>query len=294
MLIRILINYFNINQGFLESTNNDIKSRAIYLLGKFTYSDEIFLETSFEKLKLLEEKETDDKVLGSILHSYLTLLFLNTKYFNDTSKILLKNIIAKGDRFTFYVLAQLLFLHRASEKHEDSQYLDLTRAAYTFLKTNLASEVGTIKYIGMSFPTKNQGELLKDYLELIEFHIENGIAIELFNIKHFIENDIEIFEKTITRWFSANSLKILLAARDFFIPNNGKLIKPNFDLVESYFDYLNIFIARKAVGCLFLYPEILLHFLIHLMEVSTEVEATDIANLIYHFILINIKVLPNV
>ena len=67
MLIRILINYFNINQGFLESTNNDIKSRAIYLLGKFTYSDEIFLETSFEKLKLLEEKETDDKVLGSIL-----------------------------------------------------------------------------------------------------------------------------------------------------------------------------------------------------------------------------------
>lgn len=279
--------YFNINQKFLDSTDNDIKSRAIYLLGKFAYPSEACLKTSIKKLELLGEKEANDTVLSSILHSYLTLLFLNPSYFDNTSEIFLQNIIAKSGKITFYNLATLLFFHRKSEKIDDYQYFNLTRKVYNFLKNKLASEVGTIQYIGMAFPTKNQDELLKDYLELIEFYIENGVEIELFGIKHFIEDDIELFEKIITRWFSSNSSKIALATRDFFILNDVRLIQPNFDLVDSDCGYLKTFIAHKAVSCLFAYPEMLLHFLIHLMEASTEAEASDIANLIYHFILIN-------
>lgn len=279
--------YFNINQKFLDSTDNDIKSRAIYLLGKFTYPSETCLKTSIKKLELLGEKEANDTVLSSILHSYLTLLFLNPAYFDNTSEIFLQNIIAKSGKITFYNLATLLFFHRKSEKIDDYQYFNLTQKVYNFLKNKLASELGTIKYIGMAFPTTNQDELLKDYLELIEFHIENGVEIKSFDIKHHIEDDIELFQKIITRWLSSDSSEIALATRDFFILNDARLIQPNFDLVDSDCGYLKTFIAHKAVSCLFTYPEMLLHFLIHLMEASTEAEAGDIANLIYHFILIN-------
>lgn len=58
--------YFNINQKFLDSTDNDIKSRAIYLLGKFAYPSETCLKTSIKKLELLGEKEANDTVLSSI------------------------------------------------------------------------------------------------------------------------------------------------------------------------------------------------------------------------------------
>lgn len=279
--------FFELNFKLLDSSDNEIRCRAAYLLGQLNYPDKATMITSLEKLRLLGETESDDTILANIVHSYLTLLFKNPNLLDKKSDDFLNNVLTKSGKFTFHSISTVLFYNRNDQQNANVGCLELIRKIYKYLQTPLAAEKGTLHFIGMAFPSKNQAELFKDYLELIEFHIKNGVEIASFGIKHFIEGDSELFQKVITRWLSSNSSEIPLATSDFFVLNDKRLIKPNFELVESDFGYLNTFIARKAIGCLLAYPEVLLHFLIHLMELSNEEESTNIADMIFDFILLN-------
>ena len=279
--------FFELNFTLLDSNDKEIKCRAAYLLGQLNYPDKATMITSVEKLRLLGETESDDTILANIVHSYLTLLFKNPNLLDNKSEDFLNNILAKSGKFTFQSISTVLFHNKKDQENSDLSYFELIRKIYKYLQTPLAAEKGTIHYIGMAFPLQNQAELLKDYLELLEFHVENGIGIELFGINHYLEDNDELLEKVITRWLSMNSSRIPFSTRNFFVINDNRMLKPNFALVNMNFDGLNVFVARKAIGYLLAYPELLLSFLIHLMELSNEVEATNIANMIFHFILLN-------
>ena len=58
--------FFELNFKLLDSSDNEIKCRATYLLGQLNYPDEATMITSLEKLRLLGEIESDDTILANI------------------------------------------------------------------------------------------------------------------------------------------------------------------------------------------------------------------------------------
>lgn len=280
--------YLDINLQLIDSLEKSVKSRAIYMLGEFNYTDDQDLKVAFEKLVLLGKDEGDDEVLANVIHAYLRLMYKNPNRFNEYAESFCESIIAKGGINTAYNISSLLFMQsHGNESTNNHDVIALTKKVYSYLQNNNASQPGTINNIGSAFPTNYNSELNKEYLKLIEFHLENGITLGQFNIDHHLTEDTELFEKIITRWLGLNSPIIALAVRDLFHLDDKTLLKPNFSFVESKFEFINFMIARKAIGCLLANQSILLYFLIHLMDASSEEIATDIANHIYHFILIN-------
>lgn len=280
-------NFLKMNLELLNHTDKEIKIRAIYLLGKFDYPNKSKIEIILETLTSLGLSEIDDDILANIVYSYLELIYKEPMLFNESSELFLNEILSKAKEFTFFKISQILFFHKIDKEKDNLNHLKITLKLYKSLQTNLASELGTIKNIGMAFPINNQDKLIIGYLELIEFHLENGVQLESFDIKHLFHNNIELLQKIITRWLSLGKYKICLSIGDFFELNDKRLIKPDFEFVDNNCLRKNVFIAYRAVGNLISHNKILLYFLIYLMDVSNESESSKIADLIFDFILIN-------
>lgn len=279
--------FFKMNLELLSSLDKDIKCKAIYLLGQFDYPNKSKIEVSLDRLISLETNENDDDILANIVYSYFELIYKEPTLFNGSSESFLNDILSKAKEFTFFKISQILFFYNEDEGIDNFNHLQITLKLYKLLKTNLASELGTIQNIGMAFPINNQSELIKEYLDLIEFHLDNGIKLESFGIKHQFQNNPELLQKVITRWLSLGNYKIAFSVNDFFELNDKSLIKPDFEFIDTNTKPNNNFIAHRAIGNLISHTEVLLHFLIHLMEASSKEQATRISNLIFDFILIN-------
>lgn len=279
--------FFKMNLELLNLLDKDIKCKAIYLLGQLDYPNKSKIEVSLDRLISLETNENDDDILANIVYSYFELIYKEPTLFNGSSESFLNDILSKAKEFTFFKISQILFFYNEDEGIDNFNYLQITLKLYKLLKTNLASELGTIKNIGRAFPINNQDKLIIGYLELIEFHLENGVQLESFGIKHQFQNNLELLQKVITRWLSLGKYKICLSVGEFFELNDKRLIKPDFEFIDTNTKPNNNFIAHRAIGNLIAHTEVLLHFLIHLMEASSKEQATRISNLIFDFILIN-------
>lgn len=279
--------FFNMNLELLNSLDKDIKCKAIYLLGQFDYPNKSKIAVSLDRLISLGTNENDDDILANIVYSYFVLIYKEPTLFNGSSESFLNDILSKAKEFTFFKISQILFFYKKDEGIDNFSHLQITLKLYKLLKTNLASELSIIKNIGRAFPINNQDKLIIGYLELIEFHLENGVQLESFGIKHLFHNNIELLQKIITRWLSLGKYKICLSIGGFFELNDNRLIKPDFEFVDNNCLRKNVFIAYRAVGNLISHNKILLYFLIYLMDVSNESESSQIADLIFDFILIN-------
>lgn len=279
--------FLKMNLELSNHADKELKCGAIHLLGKLDYPNKSTIEVTLKRLISLGANESDDDILANTTYSYLELIYKEPTLFNGSSESFLNDILSKAKEFTFFKISQILFFHKRDKETNNPNHIKITLKLYESLQTNLASELGTVRNIGMAFPINNQDKLIIGYLELIEFHLENGVQLESFDIKHLFHNNIELLQKIITRWLSLGKYKICLSVGEFFELNDNRLIKPDFDFIDNNCSIKNILIAYRAVGNLISHNKILLYFLIYLMDVSNESESSQIADLIFDFILIN-------
>jgi hypothetical protein len=265
-----LSNYLKEAIRLTEHEDIEIRKRAIFSLGTIQYHQDVNLgETALVCLELAVIKETDDLLLGNLIKSAFNL------YKNDNSKSerisdLINSALSHGSDYALHAASELFGFH-FNELPEN-----LVDILLNHLKRVKSQNKGTLKYVDYGLiKLINQEDPAKG-IELLETFLIAGsedISMEIFEsvIRGLLKNK-DVFKKIMTRWFLLGDRALCKGIRAvvFKVPNDN--IELDIDPSEMIsMDFVHIvFLARKAVGYLFLKPVTAASVIISLMRHTNE------------------------
>lgn len=231
--------------------------------------------------------EMDDRTLGSAIKSSFA-LFEQDKTLEDRIVVLIEAALTKGAEFSLHAASELLW-HYTNELPPS-----LLKVLLKQLKRVAPANVGTLKNIDHGI-----ARLLKqnDPAEALRF-LEERLAANTDSLKIevlksttcAIRESAALIGKVLIRWFLSGKRELNEAVHAIAIGNHDKDLRIDIDASElKPVDHVHIlFIARKAIGYLFMTPTTAASVVISLMRYAPDDETLDaLGELLFDPVLLN-------
>jgi hypothetical protein len=284
--------YFDKTLALLSHEAIEIRAKAIFALGKLHYSQEAeakakFCSKALHCLELSVSKETDDNLLGNIIISTFEL------YKYDRSQIsiaiaIIDSALSKGCDSTLYMASYLLFYeyNELPEALLDKLFSHLVR-----IKSTSQESIRNIDYALHKLLLTGKHNQSIEFLEKLLIQNSNRLSISQFNQTAIeIFNNKNLLAEIISKWFLSGDIYLCQSVESIFSIVHGDM---PISLALSESNHLNdnqiIFIARKAIGYLFVQqPIIATSIIVSLMKlVSDNKNIEELSELLFDPLLIN-------
>jgi hypothetical protein len=271
-----------------EDEDIELRRRAVFSIGEINLPACISsLDLAYTALTRSIEIETDDQILANSVRSVFKLL-QQDKTQEPCASTLIESTLSKGGELTLHAASEVFGFHTAELS---VPLIDLLSAHLIHVKS---SNKGTLKNIdyGISHLLK-EGDLEKGigFLEdlLLEHH--NELIMDIFGstASRILSNN-ELISKVLTRWFLRGDRVLCNAVHKIIGTHCGDDLPLEIDPSElKPTDLVHIvFIARKAIGYLFMRPISAASILISLMRHTTEDKIlTELGVLLFDPLLLN-------
>jgi hypothetical protein len=273
---------------FCGNDNIEIKSSAVFSLGKLDWPEGIAVpDSALAVLELIAAVETDDRILANTIDSAFTLL-QRDKSLESRVVALILTALSKGDEYALYAIFKL-FGFRTGELP-----VSLLDALSTHLVRVKPAHKGTLDKIdyGVSHLIK-KGDFEKavQFLEDLLLTHPNELSMGVFDsAAREILNNKALLNKMLTRWFLRGDRALCNAIHVIVGTHHDKDLPLEIDTAElKRADLVCIFfVARKAIGYLFMQPISVASILISLMRLTTDDEVlTGLGTMLFDPILLN-------
>jgi hypothetical protein len=282
--------YFDKTINLLSHETIEIRAKAIFALGKLHYSQEAEAKICNKALHCLElsvSTETDDNLLGNIIRSTFEL------YKYDRSQIslaiaIIDSALSKGYDLTLYMASYLLFYEydELPETLLDKLFSHLVR-----IKSTNQESLRNIDYALHKLLLTGKHNKSIEFLEKLLVKNLNRLSISQFNqTATEIFNNKNLLTEIILKWFLSGDICLCQSVESIFSIVHGDM---PISLVLSELNHPNdtqiIFIARKAIGYLFVQqPIIATSIIVALMKlVSDNKNIEELSELLFDPLLIN-------
>ncbi len=144
-------------------------------------------------------------------------------------------------------------------------------------------------YLGLTIPSQSTDEDLRELIEVIEQLLirHENISIKNFHIYYFCEN-LDILNKIVTRWFLSKKRNLWESASDIIMSNQIKSLNLDISWVNNFKEEDSIFLTKKAIGWLYIYEDLILKFIIDILNCIKKTEIVfQILDLAFQHVIIN-------
>jgi hypothetical protein len=271
-----------------KAENIELRKRAIFSLGRLHWLENIvMIDSALAALERSIEKEIDDEMLGNIVKSAYELL-RHDKRQEARVIAVIGTALSKGNEYT---------LHSASEIFgfsTDALAAPLLELLLVQLMHVKPLNKGTLHNLdfGISHLLKNaNSEKAIHFLENLLLKHPTELSMDIFCItaEEILNNKI-LLSKILTRWFLKGDRALCNGIHTIIGRYHGGDIQLEVDLVElKPADFVHIvFIARKAIGYLFMQPISASSFIISLMRnTSNNGILTELGELLFDPLLLS-------
>jgi hypothetical protein len=218
--------------------------------------------------------ETDDYLLGSIVQSTFT-VFQQTKMLEEPCITLIDTALRKGEECTLHTASLLLGFHTRDLPSSLIQLL------FTHLKRVKPANIDILNNIdyGLAYLlTQDDPEEALLFLEELLVTHDGELSIVTFDsVINATRKNTALMGKVMTRWFLRGKPVLCEAVHEIVGMYYGNDLLIEIDVTEfNPIDYVHaVFIARKAVGYLFLKPSTAASIVISLMRHAPDDETLD-------------------
>nr|VFJ42494.1 MAG: hypothetical protein BECKDK2373C_GA0170839_100130 [Candidatus Kentron sp. DK] len=267
-----------------------IKKEALFSLGRLEYPEEGDLpEKALTRLEQAMEEESEDSPLANIIDSAFG-LYKKRESLGTRVTGLIDTALAKGGDFSLYAASRILFLGKKEipEPLLDKLLLHLRRVN--------PSHKGILMYIDYGLEKLLAGKdwekairfieaLLSAHAEPLSIKALDGVIRELF------KNRGGLLNRVMTRWFLRGESVLCEAIYDVVshggLRNDLILAVDGDELHPANPDQI-LFLARKAIGYLFIRPVTAASIVLSLLEyVEDEKTKEKLTKLLFDPLLIN-------
>ena len=286
----INIHYFLAEAIRLCGENNEpaIRKQALFSIGKLNWGSVSSVPDSvYGALEGSIRFETDDEILANIIRSAFG-VFQHDNAQESRIATLILSVLDKGGDYTIHAASEI-FGFNANDLPSS-----LLEKLFVYLARVNPINSGTLRHIdyGISQLLKNgETDTAIQFLETLLLAQPNELAMEVFsNTANAILNNNALMNKVCTRWFQKGD-RILCEGLHTII-GEYYLSDPLLEIDSSELkssEYINIiFVARKAIGYLFMKPISAASFLISLMHHTRDDEnLSELGMLLFNPLLLN-------
>jgi hypothetical protein len=270
-----------------KHTSIELRRRATFSFGEFNWPEDIEESTILAALERSTITETDDQILAGVVRSGFALL---RQYKDGEQQIveLIVSALAKGSDYALYAASQVFALQTGelTPTLVDSLLIHLMRVKPTNKET-----LDNIDYGISHLLRDNDHEKAIRFLEDLLLMHSDGLTMEVFDstAREILSNRI-LINKILTRWFMRGERVLCNSVQAIVEMHHGNDLSLEIDPTElTPSDFLHtLFVARKAVGYLFMQPISAATVLISLMRNATDDEVlTELGALLFDPLLLN-------
>jgi hypothetical protein len=271
-----------------EDKDIGLRRCAVFSIGRLNWPDGVIVPNSaLLALKRSAETETDDHILANIVKSAFALL-QREKTQEPLTVTLIARALSKGDEYTLHVASQIFAFHAG----------ELPTSIIEAIFANLA-RVKPANIQGFrSFDSGIYHLLKKDHLEKALQVLEdllltfpNELTMQSFQcVASEILDNQALFSKVLTRWFLRGDRVLCDGVYTIVSMYHGDNLPLEIDPTElKRADFIHIlFVARKAIGYLFMQPISATTILLSLMRHTTHDKALmELGRLLVNPLLLN-------
>ncbi|MEX0830952.1 MAG: hypothetical protein WD032_11970 [Nitrospirales bacterium] len=253
-----------------EDENVELRRGAIFSIGRLNWPDGIMgCDSGFSVLERCIAVETDDHILGNIVKSAFALLQRDTTQVPRAVELIVASL-AKGGEYSLHAGSSLFALNTSNLP---PTLLDALLVHLARLKTPNNGILDNIDYGISNLLKKDDPEKAIQLLEALLLANPNDLSMEVFkSTVGYILRNKALISKILTRWFLrgdralCNAVHAIIGmhhGKDFLLEIDSSELEPA-DLVHM------VFVARKAIGYLFMQPTSAASVLISLMRHTTD------------------------
>lgn len=271
-----------------EATNIELRRGAVFSLGRFDWSENVvMLESAVAALERTIATEVDDQTLANTIKSAFAFL-QQQKALEPRAIALILNALSKGDEYALYAIFELFGFHT------DKFPVSLLEALPVHLVRVKPAHRGTLDKIDYGIShlfKKGDAEKAIQFLEDMLLMHPNELSMEIFDsaTREILSNKT-LISKILTRWFLCGDRALCKAIHVIVGTHHGKDLPLEIDPAElKPADLVRIFfVARKAIGYLFMQPISVASILISLMRLTTDDEVlTGLGAMLFDPLLLN-------
>lgn len=281
--------YFEEAIGLSSCKDIEIYRRAIYSIGRIQYGERHDLqEKALDYLERIVNKESDDHLLANIIKSICSICMADGSLVARGEKSV-DLALSKGGDYTFYAASEVFGLN--TDKLSEPLLTVILRHLPRLNPQNKGT-VDMIDHGVVSLLKREDPAMGIEFLEtLLLTHIEDLSLKSLNSVVHTIyRSDKKLLNKLLTRWFLISERVLCTGVSDIVGAAHGQELHLEIDMNElSLCDFVHfIFLARKAIGYLFLKPITAANIIISMMRQAKDADTTqELGNLLFNPLLLN-------
>lgn len=256
-----------------EDKNIELRRRAVFSIGRLSWPENITVpDSAFAALERSAETETDDHILANIVKSAFALL-QRDKAQEPRIVTLIARLLSEGDEYTLHVASQIFAFHveELPTSIIEAIFANLARVKPANIQAFRGFDSGIYHLLKKGHLEKSL-QILEDLL----FTFPNELTMQSFQcVASEILGNQALFSKVLTRWFLRGDRVLCEGLHTIVSMYHGDNLPLEIDPTElKPADFVHIlFVARKAIGYLFMQPISATTILLSLMRHTTNDEA---------------------
>ncbi|MCL6176985.1 hypothetical protein [Acinetobacter baumannii] len=271
-----ILNHFNSKEKNIDSLLNAVR----YL----EYASTTDADQILDKINYLINKDHLNASQFSQILEIITYIFLQhnnlESHVINTIELILSKI---GSTDISEKAANLLFFEGAKVSKLLKQYF------YQMIinAENISHQV--CNNLSLTIENQSTDEDLRELIEIIEQLLLKHQNISIKNFyTYYIRKNSDLLNKIVTRWFLSKKKRLWESASDIIISNQIKSLHVDISWVKNFKEEDSIFLTKKAIGWLYIHEELILNFIIDILNYIKNPEIIlQILDLAFQHIIIN-------
>jgi hypothetical protein len=143
--------------------------------------------------------------------------------------------------------------------------------------------------LSLTIENQSTDEDLRELIEIIEQLLlrHENISIKNFHTYYICENS-DLLNKIVTRWFLSKKKNLWESASDIITSNQIKSLHVDISWVNNFKEEDSIFLTKKAIGWLYINEDLILNFIIDILNCIKNLEIVlQILDLAFQHVIIN-------
>ncbi|MCG3721475.1 hypothetical protein [Vibrio cincinnatiensis] len=264
-------------------SNQKIQTEAILALGYLKYSsDNDLLEKALDHIHSLLEKKHSSELTKSCLQTINEICKKNFSFAKGATKSI---ILCLLDESTLLLeeVSQIIWLDK---EHLPAEWEEHFLRFFDKFSITDWQKVHVVDYALAALLNRERSAEVIALLEQ-KLVVNNNVNLEITNFhdisKAIWESEYIDHEQLFTRWFYSGNHCLCQAASDIISEHENSPSKVS--KIEETQDYL--YIARKAVGWLFIKPKLATFYVLSVLENCDESDIDKISNLLFYPLIMN-------
>ncbi|HGW5132419.1 TPA: hypothetical protein ACNIH0_003816 [Acinetobacter baumannii] len=143
--------------------------------------------------------------------------------------------------------------------------------------------------LSLTIENQSTDEDLRELIEIIEQLLLKHQNISIKNFyTYYIRKNSDLLNKIVTRWFLSKKKRLWESASDIIISNQIKSLHVDISWVKNFKEEDSIFLTKKVIGWLYIHEELILNFIIDILNYIKNPEIIlQILDLAFQHIIIN-------